>query len=84
MNYFTAIDEGFAIIRNRGVYRQAPLYEREGKIYAKHGSGFIRLLQNNGTTVPTIKWNEIDTPHGSYTADMGGLSYTPNQKARAA
>ena len=45
MEYFTVIPEGQAIMVSRGVYRQVPIYVRGGKVYARHGGGYVRLIQ---------------------------------------
>lgn len=84
MNFITAIDEGQAIIHSRGIYRQVPLYQRDGKIYAKHGGGFVRLSQGGATSAPNIRWAEIDTPHGTTEEKAGFVTYEPNAMREAA
>lgn len=59
MALFHVIDDAFAILRSRGVYKQAKLYERKGRIYAQHGSGFIALTRS-GTTAPNVSVDEIE------------------------
>jgi hypothetical protein len=59
MELFHIVEDQQVILRANGVYRQAPLYQRAGLLYAKHGSGFIGLRGNNGTTVPNIGWEDI-------------------------
>ena len=46
---FTLLEGDAAIIADKGVYRVAPLYEFRGGIYARHGTGYVRLY-GNGTT----------------------------------
>lgn len=84
MNFITAIDEGQAIVHSRGVYRQVPLYQRDGKIYAKHGGGYVRLAQGGSTSAPNVRWAEIDTPHGEWSEKSGAVFYTPNAMQEAA
>lgn len=55
---FNVIPDEYVIIRSKGVFRQSKLYVRDNRIYAGHGSGFIRLTKN-GTSVPTVYWDEI-------------------------
>lgn len=72
MNFFSIIPEGQGIIFSRGVYRQAKLYERAGKIHAQLGQGYVRLNQGGATSSPNVRWSELDTPEGSY-AEVGGF-----------
>lgn len=52
MTYFKPVEpEGqVAIIVKGGVYQQAPLYTRNGYLFAKVGSGFVRLASNGSTS----------------------------------
>jgi hypothetical protein len=77
VNYFVVIPEAQAIIHSRGVYRQVPLFERGGRLYAKQGSGFVRLFQGGGTSCPAVKWAEIDPGEGSYAEQSGYVTYLP-------
>jgi hypothetical protein len=76
MEFFTPIPEAQAIIANRGVYRQVSLYTRGGKVYAKIGSGFIRMMQGGTMSTPHGKWLEIDVPEGEAVESQGYLTYT--------
>lgn len=76
MQFFTIIPEGQAIVHGRGVYRQVPIYERGGHVYAKHGGGFIRLTQGGSTSAPNIRWADVDTPVGSWAEEKGYVTYT--------
>ena len=75
MNYFTAIPEGQAITHTKGVYRQSPIFQRGGKIYARHGAGYVRLMQGGSTSAPSVRWAEIDTPEGQWSEDGGYVTY---------
>lgn len=57
---FHIIEGAQAVLASRGVYRQAPLYRREDRIYAKFGSGFVRLDQCFGTSAPNVSWRSLD------------------------
>ena len=60
MNYFVQIDNAQAILRYRGVYRQVDLYAHNQQVFAKWGSGFVRLLTyQQGTTKPAVQWVEL-------------------------
>lgn len=57
---FIEVESCFALTMSGGVFRQVPIYERENIIYAKAGSGFIRLHENKRTSHPKTTWVEID------------------------
>lgn len=75
MHYFTAVPEAQAIVHARGVYRQVPLFEREGRLYAKQGTGFVRLFQGGATSAPAVRWAEIDPGEGGYAEAQGHVRY---------
>lgn len=57
---FYIVPDAFIVLRRKGVYRQAQIYHRAGRVYAKFGGGFVRLMRE-GTTVPDLMW-EGDLP----------------------
>ena len=79
MDFFTAIQEAQAIIHSRGVYRQVPLFTRAGHVYAKQGSGFVRLMQGGTTSSPNGRWIDIYMPpeSGTYREHQGYVNYQP-------
>lgn len=79
MNFITAIPEGQAIVHSRGVYRQVPLYERGGKVYAKYGGGFVRLSSGGATSAPNVRWADLDTPNGAYEEKGAAVVYTADE-----
>lgn len=67
MKYFSPVDEGFVIIKSGGIYCQTTLHKRGGRLYAKKGGGFVRLMGHGDTSHPSTKWLEIDPgPEMSY------------------
>jgi len=50
MGFFKEVEGEAAIIVQSGVYKQVPLYTRDGFLYAKVGGGFIRLMADGSTT----------------------------------
>ena len=58
---FHEIDDAYVILYSGGVYRQAKMYRRyngaEHQLFAKWGSGYIRLCAQGGTTVPKVTWS---------------------------
>lgn len=71
MDRFHIIPDGDAVLRSKGVFKQAKVYRRGKDVYAAHGAGFIRLIQHGGTTVPNIHWLGIDAEGVSVRAPTG-------------
>lgn len=61
MNFISKIDNAYAWIRRGGVYSQAELYRRGEQVFAKMGSGYVRLSGSGTTSQPKTSWQEIDT-----------------------
>ena len=59
MMRFEKIDNVTALMRSRGVMKEAQVYSRKGLLYAKHGAGLIKLLSKGNTTVPSISWIDV-------------------------
>ena len=79
MKFFSSIDEGQAIVMSKGSYRQVPLYERGGRVYAKYGAGFVRLNKGGSTSNLAVRWSEYDAPNGVITEKGHEVIYTPNE-----
>lgn len=60
MSLFKQLEGQVAVIVENGVYRVADLYVRGGYLYAKNGSGFVRLYDDGATTKTSCR---IDTIH---------------------
>lgn len=57
---FRPIDEGYAILRRKGQFKQTKLYQRAGLLFAQLGpTTFVRLLNGRSTTDPNITWLEL-------------------------
>ena len=50
MSFFKQIEGDAAILVENGVYKQVDLYSRDGYLFAKVGSGFVRLMADGSTT----------------------------------
>ena len=48
--FFKQVEGEAAVLVTRGVYTQVDLYERNGYLYAKSGTGFVRLFYDGSTT----------------------------------
>jgi len=55
---FHIIEDAYAIVRNRGVFKQVKVYRRKSGIYVGYGSGYIRVMRH-GTTAPNVQVDEI-------------------------
>lgn len=64
MSGFNKLEGEFAITVSNGVYKQADVYERNGYLYVKSGSGFVQLNHTGGTSTPKVRLDElnIETP----------------------
>lgn len=58
MSFFTPL-EGTVLLRSRGSYSEAKLFSRDGKVYAKRGSSFVKLLSHELTSVNKLNWCQI-------------------------
>lgn len=80
---FHILDGATAITRHKGLFRQTTLYTRDGYIYAKHGSGFARIIRLSssrmGTSVPDLDIDGLDIPNG-YGFDTLGRMCTTDAK----
>ncbi len=43
---FHIVEDAVVILSSKGVFKQSNIYVRKNYIYAKHGSGFIRLQRH--------------------------------------
>ncbi|MEM9762128.1 MAG: hypothetical protein AAF968_06415 [Pseudomonadota bacterium] len=60
MDRFHKIEDGAAIIRSKGVFRQVDIYRRGTRIYAKYGAGFVGLMTGGTTTKTDVRWFGVD------------------------
>lgn len=78
MDFFTIIPEAQGILHSGGVYRQVPLYQRAGRVYARYGAGYVRLSQGGATSAPKVRWAEgLYAPAGTFKEGGTFVEYTP-------
>ena len=65
MSFFQQVEGEAAVLVENGVYRQCDLYTRDGYLYAKIGSGFVRLHSDGATTKAKCRLD-----HMSWTGDL--------------
>jgi len=75
VKYFSDIPEGQAIVHSKGVYRQVKIAQRDGRVYARHGAGYVRLNKGGTTSCISVLWREVDAPDGMITEDGLGVYY---------
>lgn len=61
MPFITIIEGAVALLHTKGVYRQVNIYQRGSSLYAKWGTGFVRLAAGGATSATNVRWAEIDT-----------------------
>jgi hypothetical protein len=60
MALFSVVNDAFVVLRSRGVFRQSKVFQRDGRLYAGYGNGFVQLRRDNATSVPTMTWDYIE------------------------
>jgi hypothetical protein len=72
---FHEIPDSVVVLKTKGgVYRQTTAFSHRGQVFAKYGGGFIRLKKAlNGTTAPTVSWDEIELPFEIKFDDFGNM-----------
>lgn len=75
MGLFMECNGDVAIVQSKGVYKQVPLYMRNGYFYAKVGSGFIKLNTDGSTSSSNIRLETmtVDNIPALATDPMGRL-----------
>lgn len=53
--FFSELNGEHVVLVSGGVYRQALLYQREGYLYGKWGSGYVRLAADGSTSAPKVR-----------------------------
>lgn len=74
---FHEIQDGVAIIRRGGVYKQVGLFHRDGRVYAEASGGYIRIGKQ-GTSVAAISVDAIDGVVLT-TDQLGWYEYKPGK-----
>ena len=89
MGLFQEVEGEVAVVVERGVYRQVPLYTRDGYLYGKIGAGFVRFYADGSTTkapcrLDAMTWDSTqlfrDKLGRLCTADVGGAKPLDNDK----
>ncbi len=80
MSLFKEIEGDSAVIYSAGVFKQVPLYTRNGFLFAGAFGGFIRLKADGSTSKPSVKLDHIEIEQGLYQDRLGrlGVREMPN------
>lgn len=60
VNLFKEVVDRYAIVLQRGVYYQVPIYTLGTRMFVKHGGGFVRLAPSGATSKPNMTWLQIE------------------------
>lgn len=82
MGFFQQIEGEAAVIVERGVYRQVDVYQRDGYLYAKFGSGFVRLYADGSTTKAHCRLDTLSFEGALYKDALGRLCGSPMAGAK--
>lgn len=55
MSFFQEVEGEAAVLVENGIYKQVPLYTRDGFLYAKIGGGFVRIMADGATTKAKLR-----------------------------
>jgi len=73
MSFFKQVEGEAAILVNNGVYTQVDLYTRDGYLFAKHGSGFVRLMADGSTSKAKLRLDFMSWEGGLHRDSLGRL-----------
>jgi hypothetical protein len=59
MGFFKEMEGEACVIIHKGVYRQCAVYTRDGYLYARVGTGFVRLMSDGSTTKAATRLETI-------------------------
>ena len=59
---FHIIQDAQVVLRSKGTYFQRKVFRRGDRLFAQHGSGFIRLGGGDATSCPGISYETLDLP----------------------
>lgn len=76
---FQQIEHQQAVVVSNGTYQQVDLYARGSQLFAKHGSGYVRLYADGSTSKPKLRLDTLTIPaHMMRKSELGKLRYSTN------
>ncbi len=73
MSGFKLIEGEYAIVSTGGVFKQVPLAERDGLIYAATGGGFIQLRADGSSSKSSVRLDELSWEGPLHKTKLGKL-----------
>lgn len=70
---FKHLEGDIITLRQKGLFKPADLYARGKELFARHGSGFVRLYENGSTSVAGLLWDGLETEKFTTTDKFGRL-----------
>jgi hypothetical protein len=68
---FHKIEDASVVLASGGVYRYAPLFVHNGQVFAKFGSGYVKLMKSSGgTSKGNVSWSDFQ---GDFTPEYDAL-----------
>lgn len=85
MSAFKNIEGEYAIVSAMGVYKQVPLAERDGLLYAAVAGGYVQLRSDGSTSKDKLRLSELSWEGPLHQTQLGKLCRpgTPASKALA-
>jgi hypothetical protein len=57
---FVLIPDAVVVLKSKGVFRPSQVYAWRGSVYAKHGSGFIKIQAGAITSHKDVSWMSLE------------------------
>lgn len=63
MSQFKIVSDASVVLYRQGVEREVPVAHRKGRLYAKHGAGWVKLAGQGQLAVKGMSWSDLtDVP----------------------
>jgi hypothetical protein len=83
MGLFKQSEGDVAVVVLNGVYKQVPVFIRDGLLYAAVSGGFVRLKEDGSTSQPKLRLEHLDFDGDLHRDEMGRLCVpSPNRNSR--
>ncbi len=79
MSFFKEVEGEAAVLVENGVFKQVPIYSRDGYLFAKVAGGFVRLMHDGSTTKSKMRLDFMSW-EGPLCRDAVGRLCTPEVK----
>lgn len=73
MGLFIQSEGDVAIVVSNGVYKQVPVYLKDGLLYAGISGGFVRLKEDGSTSQPKMRLDHLDFDGDLHRDELGRL-----------